>query len=199
VDAVCHGLDDIPKIDPDIREALNDRFSAEGLKPLQQQLMEFDPVYYQQVDRQNPKRVIRALEVCITTGQPYSSFLTKEKKTRPFEIIKIGLELDRQLLYERINYRMDKMIENGLFEEARKLYPHKNLNALQTVGYTEIFHYLEGKYDRAEAIRLLKRNSRRYAKRQLTWFKKDQDIQWFQSGQKTQILRFLETKLKNSD
>lgn len=179
VKAVCEGLDEIPQVDASLRIELNMHHREKGLEYLQQLLRENDPEYYELVDLANPQRVIRALEVCLGTGRPYSGFLSKKGKERPFQIIKIGLELPRKVLYERINQRMDLMIESGLFEEAEQLYPVKHLNALQTVGYKEIFDFMESKYDKEEAIRLLKRNSRRYAKRQLTWFKKDASISWY--------------------
>ena len=150
-----------------------------------------DPAYYATVDVNNPQRLIRALEVCLSTGQPYSSFRKRQVTPRPFKIIKIALERDREELYERIDLRMDQMITEGLFNEATALYPYRQHNALQTVGYKEIFGYLNGEYDKQEAIRLLKRNSRRYAKRQMTWFRKDEDYQWFHPSQTQEIIEFI--------
>ncbi len=191
VDAVCYGLDQFPHIDPKYREQLNEEHAHTGLSTLQQELLDKDPEYHSIVDLKNPQRVIRALEVIRATGQTFTSFRKRSKVTRPFEILKIGLEMDRKKLYERIDLRMDLMIQAGLFEEAEKLYPFKELNALQTVGYQEIFGFLDGKYDKTEAIRLLKRNSRRYAKRQMTWFKKDENTHWFQPDHTEEILALL--------
>ena len=180
IKAVCEGLDSMPLVDPKIREHLNTRLHQEGLAGLEQELSVRDPIYYQTVDRRNPQRIIRALEVCIATGQTYSLLRNNLPATRPFKFIKIGLIRDLQVLYERINQRADQMLEQGLFEEATALYSYKDHNALQTVGYQNLFGYLEGHYSQEEAIRLIKRNTRRYAKRQLTWFRQDQDIRWFQ-------------------
>ena len=178
-DAVINGLDDMPKIAPEIRQELNLLYAKEGIFPLQEMLKKLDPNYYGKVDLQNPQRLIRALEVCQGTGRKYSDFRVRKKVERPFKTIKIALNRDREELYSRIDRRMDKMIAEGLFEEAEKMHPYKNRNALNTVGYKEIFGYLEGEYDREEAIRLLKRNSRRYAKRQVTWLKRDEAYHWF--------------------
>ena len=179
VKAVCEGFDEMPPSDVEVRERLSTLFRAQGLKPLLERLRAADPVYYDRVDRQNPQRVMRALEVFEATGKPYSAFRKGNRKERPFRTLKIGLELPREKLYERIDERVDAMIAAGLFEEAESLFPYRYLNALQTVGYTEIFDFLEGKYDREECVRLLKRNTRRYAKRQMTWFRRDGGIKWF--------------------
>lgn len=179
VQALCQGIDEMPAIPAEIRQTINQQLEAEGLPALVQELEVCDPAYAREVDRQNPQRIVRALEVCRFTGEPYSAFRKKSYKERPFGIIKIGLDRDRKELYDRIDQRMDSMIEEGLFEEAASLYSYRELNALQTVGYKEIFDYLDGHYNREEAIRLLKRNSRRYAKRQLTWFRKDPEFNWF--------------------
>lgn len=195
VKAVCEGLDEMPDVDPEIRMNLNSLYETAGIQILQDRLLQVDPEYYAKVDLHNPQRLIRALEVWEATGRPFSSFRIKQTKKRPFEIIKIGLERDREKLYERIDERMDLMIAQGLFEEARQLYDQRELNALQTVGYTEIFGYLEGKYDKEEAVRLLKRNSRRYAKRQLTWFKKDSEIKWFSLDEEVEIWQYLSQRL----
>jgi tRNA dimethylallyltransferase len=191
LDAIYNGLDQIPSIDPEIRNQVIDEYQQKGLDFLQEEIKNIDPKYYSKVDLNNPQRLMRAIEVYRGTGKPFSSFHQKSKAQRPFQIIKIGLERPREELYERINLRMDQMIAKGLFEEAEKFYPWRNLNALQTVGYTEIFGYLDGKYDKEEAIRLLKRNSRRYAKRQLTWFKKDLEIHWFHPENQAEILKFI--------
>lgn len=195
IKAVCEGFDDIPDVPQEIRDELNTQYQTNGLNWLQEKMKELDPVYYENIDQQNPQRLMRALEVKIGTGLSISSFQKRKNASRPFNIVKIGLNTNREALYERINNRMDKMIEAGLFEEARQLYPFKNHNALQTVGYQEIFGYFDGKYDREEAIRLLKQNSRRYAKRQLTWFMRDKTIQWFDAADVESIERTLQSTL----
>lgn len=192
VQALCQGIDEMPEVPAALRQQLNQALDKKGLTPLTEQLKDLDPAYYEQVDRQNPQRVLRALEVCLHTGKPYSSFRKQDFKERPFHIIKIGLERSRPELYQRIDQRMDAMIAEGLFEEAKNLYPYRALNALQTVGYKEVFDYLEGSYDKEEAIRLLKRNSRRYAKRQLTWFRKDPAFHWFHPDSFREALAFIE-------
>lgn len=192
VQALCQGIDKMPEVPAALRQQLNQALDKEGLAPLVEQLKNLDPAYYEQVDKQNPQRVLRALEVCLYTTKPYSSFRKQGFKKRPFHIIKIGLERSRPELYQRIDQRMDAMIAEGLFEEAKSLYPYRALNALQTVGYKEIFDYLEGKYDKEEAIRLLKRNSRRYAKRQLTWFRKDHAFHWFHPDNFGEAVAFIE-------
>ena len=179
VNAVVNGLDNFPKVDGKIRDELNARLASEGLESLQNQLKELDELSYHDIAIDNPQRLIRALEICIGTNQPYSSFKTNSKKERDFETIKIGLTADRDILYDRINRRVDVMIQNGLLEEAKALLPHKNLNALQTVGYRELFVYFEGNTDKDFAVSEIKKNTRRFAKRQLTWFRKDEDINWF--------------------
>ena len=179
LNAVVNGLDNFPKVDGKIRDELNARLASEGLESLQNQLKELDELSYHDIAIDNPQRLIRALEICIGTNQPYSSFKTNSKKERNFETIKIGLTADRDILYDRINRRVDVMIQNGLLEEAKALLPHKNLNALQTVGYRELFAYFEGNTDKDFAVSEIKKNTRRFAKRQLTWFRKDQDINWF--------------------
>ncbi len=197
VDAVLKGFDDQPASDPSMRKELNEYVNQNGLVGLLSELQEKDPVYFNQVDKSNPVRIIRAIEVIRSTGKPFSHFRQgkKDPLKRPFSPIKIGLELPREELYTKIDQRMDIMIQNGLFDEVESLWEFKNKNALQTVGYTEIFGFIEGKYDREEAIRLLKRNSRRYAKRQLTWFKRDHEIRWFFPHDYKQILEYVENKL----
>lgn len=187
IKAVCEGFDDIPVIDEDVRQRLVAGFNAHGIGWLQEQMQDLDPDHYAAIDQQNPHRLIRALEVAIGTGKSIASFRNQKKMTHPFNTIKIGLELPRETLYERIDRRMDKMIEAGLFEEAKNLYPYKSRNALQTVGYQEIFDFIDGLTDFDETVRLLKRNSRRYAKRQLTWFKRDSEFIWFEPGQLAEI------------
>lgn len=198
VRAVCEGMDEMPETDPAIREQLMTLYQQQGLAPLLMQLQQVDPQYYERVDRANPQRVIRALEVCLSSGQPYSSFRKQEQQERPFQVIKIGLTRDRQELYDRIDQRMDLMLEQGLLQEAEALYPYRHHNALQTVGYKEIFDYLEGKYDWDEAVRLLKRNSRRYAKRQLTWFHKFPDYTWFHPNQWEEMVAFIDRQINTA-
>ncbi|QHL86787.1 tRNA (adenosine(37)-N6)-dimethylallyltransferase MiaA [Nibribacter ruber] len=196
VRALCEGLDEMPDVTPGVRETLITRLEQEGLASLSQQLQELDPVYAQQVDLHNPQRVMRALEVCLSSGQPYSSFRTQSsQKARPFTTIKIGLTRDREQLYQRIDQRMDLMLEQGLLDEVKSVLPYQHHQALQTVGYTELFDYLAGTYDYEEAVRLLKRNSRRYAKRQLTWFRRDPEITWFHPEQRQEILAFLQERM----
>lgn len=196
VRAVLEGMDEMPEVPVFIRDSLIKQHQEEGLLPLLQQLQERDPDYYLQVDKSNPQRVIRALEVSIATNQPYSAYRTTNQTTRPFNIIKIGLNRDRTELYSRIDTRMDLMLKAGLLNEVKDLYSYKTHNALQTVGYQELFNYLDGEYDYEEAVRLLKRNSRRYAKRQLTWFNKNNDYTWFHPDQWEEILIFIENLIK---
>lgn len=179
IKAVTEGFDDIPEIPEEITEVVEEKFNKEGLIALQKELQELDPEIMDKIEVSNPHRVMRALEVVKYTGQSIVSFRGKKVIERPWQTIKIGLDLPREILYQRIDNRMDKMIKQGLFDEAKKFFPFQYLQALQTVGYREIFGYLKNEYDKEEAIRLLKRNSRRYAKRQLTWFKRDQEIFWF--------------------
>jgi tRNA dimethylallyltransferase len=191
VKAVCDGFDDIPDVSNEIRQSLLQNHQQHGIVWLQQKMEELDPDYLKKIDRQNPQRLMRALEVVMGTGKSISSFQTMNKLKHDFEIIKIGLELSREVLYQRIDERMDKMIYDGLFNEAESLYKYKNHNALQTVGYQEIFDFMDGLYDKAEAIRLLKRNSRHYAKRQLTWFKRDDEIKWFDATAVNEIKNYI--------
>jgi len=179
IDAFCNGIDELPTVDPIIRDGLAEKYKNEGLEVLRRQLKQLDPVFYGQVDLKNPKRVIHAVEICLMTGQPYSSLRTKPQKERTFNIVKIGLEMKREILYEKINNRVLLMMQNGLEEEAKSLYEYKHLNALNTVGYKELFDYFDGKYSKEKAIELIQRNTRRYAKKQLTWFKRDKEIKWF--------------------
>lgn len=195
VDAICNGLDNIPAVDESIRADLNRMFEKQGIRALQEKLLVLDPLYYEMVDLNNPHRIIRALEVTLGTGKPFSSYRTKKKTDRPFKILKIALERERGELYKRINSRMDQMIMDGLFEEAEALYPLRSYHALQTVGYKEIFGYFEGKYSKEEATRLLKRNSRRYAKRQMTWFRKDRDYHWFHPSRTQEIIDFISDQM----
>ena len=178
IDAVVQGLDTFPEVDREIRANLNSILKQQGIEVLQKQLKELDPEYYNKVDIQNPHRIIRALEICLGTGKAYSSFINKRKLARSFSTIIIGLSIERSILYDKINKRVDSMIENGLEEEARSLYKHKHLNALHTVGYTELFNFFDGIWDLDFAISEIKKNTRRFAKRQLTWFRKNKDIVW---------------------
>lgn len=178
IDAVCKGIDDIPNIDEELRQSLLERYQNEGIENIRQELKILDPDYYKIVDLQNHKRIIHALEVCIQSGKPYSSFRSESVKKRPFTIEKIGLNRPREVLYDRINKRVDTMMENGLLEEAKSLYPFKRLNALNTVGYKELFNYFDGIWTLDFAIQMIKQNSRRYAKKQLTWFNRDSEITW---------------------
>lgn len=178
VDAVIQGLDTFPDIDPKIRASLNEALQSKGLTYLQEQLLRMDPEHAKKVDMQNPHRVIRALEICVGTGAPYSSFLGKKKSDRPFTTLMVGLTTNRETVYDRIDQRVDDMVEQGLLEEARSLFPFRDKNALQTVGYKEVFLYMEGAYDLDFAVSEIKKNSRRFAKRQLTWFKKRGDAVW---------------------
>ena len=191
VRAITDGFDEMPDIAEGVRENIIKDYEEKGLAWLQQQVEALDPDYFSIVDQKNPQRLMRALELNHATGLTLDKLRKKKKIQHAFEIVKIGLELDRELLYQRIHSRMDAMIEAGLFEEAKQFYPQRELNALQTVGYQEIFGYLDGLYDKEEAIRLLKRNSRRYAKRQMTWFKKDKGIKWFGPDELAKILELL--------
>lgn len=195
VKALCEGLDNLPPIPPEIRVQLQQRLEAEGLESLVAELAQRDPHSYNQIDRHNPQRVLRALEVCIGTGKPFSSFHHHQPKPRPFRVLYIGLDLPREQLYGRIDTRVEVMVAQGLEAEARRLYPYRMHNALQTVGYQEWYGYFEGIYDREEALRLLKRNSRRYAKRQLTWFRRIPEIQWFSPEQQAAILAYVQTHI----
>lgn len=195
IDAVLKGLDTFPEINPKVRAELQKLFDQKGIEPLQEQLKQQDPEYYEKVDAQNPHRLIRALEVCIQSGKPYSSFLGKNKPKRPFEILKIGLEADRKVLYDRINRRVELMIENGLIAEAKQLEEKKHLNALQTVGYKEMFSFFENEISLESAIEEIKKNSRRYAKRQLTWLRKDEEVQWFEYNETIEkIIQYIKIK-----
>lgn len=195
VKALCEGMDDLPEVEPALRQQLSDRLKREGLEALAEQLRELDPTFYEVVDRKNPARVLRALEVCIATGKPYSALRTGVKRERPFNIVKIGVTMERAVLYERIDRRVDIMVEAGLEQEARKVYPLRHLNSLQTVGYREMFDYFDGSISRDEAIELIKRNSRRYAKRQLTWFGRDGEIEWFLSSETEKIVEYIDSKV----
>jgi len=195
IDAVCRGIDIMPDADAEIRKMLKDKLEKEGLESLRFQLKKIDPNYYNSVDLKNPNRIIHALEISIQTGKPYSSFRSNPNKTRSFSIIKIGLNCDRKKLHNRINSRVDQMIDAGLENEARNLHHLKHLNALNTVGYRELFAYFDGKTTLEKAIELIKRNSRRYARKQLTWFRSDNEINWFEPEQSNEIISFLKNQI----
>jgi tRNA dimethylallyltransferase len=196
IDAVCKGFDEVPKADDATRKFLADLFATEGITALQQMLQKKDPDYFQQVDLNNPQRIMRALEVCLTTEKSYSSFRKATVKTRPFEILKIALNIDRAIIYERINTRVDTMMNDGLLKEAEALYPFRKNNALQTVGYEELFQYFEAKHTLAEAVNLIKQNTRHYAKRQLTWFNKDKTYHWLQPHELQSAIALIEKTLQ---
>ena len=191
IDAVCDGIDDIPTIDDQTRTTMKNRLEEEGLEKLCEELQRLDPEYYEIVDLQNPKRVVHALEICTMTGQTYTSYRKKEKKQRSFRIVKIGLNREREELYGRINARVDQMMENGLLKEAETMYPRRALNALNTVGYKELFEYFKGRWPLEEAVERIKGNTRRYARKQLTWYKKDPQIKWFHPDQKEKIINYI--------
>lgn len=195
VDAVCKGIDDIPTVDDLTRKNLLERFEKEGLEQFCAELKLLDPIYYDRVDLKNHKRVIHALEICYMTGKPYSSFLTLEPKERPFNIIKIGLVRERQELYDRINQRVLQMIEDGLIEEVKGVLEYKDLNSMNTVGYKEIVNYLEGTWSKEFAIEKIQQNSRNYAKKQMTWFKRDTDMKWFHPSERTKILSYIASQM----
>lgn len=197
VDAVCYGIDDLPTIEPALRQRLIRLWETEGIGRLQTDLQTIDPDYYAQADLNNPKRLLKALEVYYMTGKPYSQFRTDSRKKRPFKILKIGLKCERQQIYERINQRVDEMIRAGLVEEARKLYPYKKLNALNTVGYKELFAYFDGRHDLKTAIKLIKRDTRRFAKRQLSWFARDKSTYWFHPNEWQAIQRFVKQDISS--
>ncbi|MCX2479138.1 tRNA (adenosine(37)-N6)-dimethylallyltransferase MiaA [Pedobacter sp. MC2016-15] len=197
LDAVTKGLDELPDTDMQIREELNTLFQTEGLEPIKQRLEAADPEYFAKVDQFNPQRMIRGLEFFLSTGKKVSGFLTNSKKERPFNIVKIGLNLERALLYDRINHRVDLMLAAGLLDEVKKVEQYKDLNALKTVGYAELFDYLDGKLSYTEAVDKIKQNTRRFAKRQLTWFRRDTEIRWFEpQSPATEVLRYLEQTLR---
>ena len=195
VDAVCNGIDLIPDPDIEIRNNLWQQFENEGIEPLRQRLLQLDPDYYKICDLNNHKRIIKALEVSIQTGKPYSTFRTGNKKERSFRIIKIGLNLPREILHQRINQRVDKMIGEGLVDEARGLYPLRSLNSLNTVGYRELFDYFDNKTTLETAIELIKRNTRRYARKQISWFNGDKDLVWFQPESVDDIIDYCNSKI----
>jgi tRNA dimethylallyltransferase len=195
VNAITQGFDDLPVAPPSLRKELNDTLSENGITYLQEELQKLDPEYYAEVDIHNPQRLIRALEVYLHTGNKFSALRKNKEKKRPFQIIKIGLKMEREALYERINRRVDLMMEAGLLEEVQTLLPNRHLNALQTVGYQEIFDYLDCKCSLADAVSQIKQNTRRFAKRQMTWFNRDPEINWFEPNQYQSILQFVESQI----
>lgn len=195
IDAVCNGIDILPTVSEEIRTATLEKYRNEGLDAICEELKKLDPVFYNQVDLKNPKRVIHALEICYMTERPYSELRTNTKKKRPFDILKIGLRREREELYQRINNRVDEMIKEGLVEEARNVYEHREMNSLNTVGYKEIFKYLSGEWDLDFSIEKIKRNTRVYSRKQMTWFKRDSEINWFYPEEKEQIISFIDSKL----
>jgi tRNA dimethylallyltransferase len=195
IDAVCKGIDEIPTIDETLRAEILALFEKEGLEPIRQRLKILDPIFYNQVDLQNTKRVIHALEICLMTGKPYSSLRTYSVKERPFQIVKIGLTRERDELYARINQRVDKMMANGLLEEAHAVYPYRHLNSLNTVGYKELFQFLEGNCTLDVAVDKIKQNSRIYSRKQMTWFKRDNEIAWFHPDDAKGIAKYFKQKL----
>ena len=196
IDALCKGIDDLPEVDDELRKSLMERMETEGIESLRNELRYHDPVYYNEVDLRNPKRILHALEICLMTGKPYSSFRINQPKKRPFNIIKLGLNLDREVLYNRINQRVDVMFGEGLEKEALSLYPFRHLNSLNTVGYRELFDYFDGKMTIEEAKEKIKANSRKYARKQLTWFRRDSEIVWFTPDMKNEIIAFGDQQLK---
>jgi tRNA dimethylallyltransferase len=194
IDAACNGIDDMPDFDPELREQLTQRMNTEGVESLRIELKNLDPLTYERIDLRNKNRIFRALEMCLLTGKPYSDFLLKTPKKRPFNIIKIALNMNRAELHNRINQRTDKMIEAGLLDEAKSLFPFRQHNALKTVGYKELFDYFDEKTSLTEAIELIKRNTRRYARKQISWFNRNNDYTWFAPGQFAEIVNFIQSK-----
>ncbi len=195
IDVFCNGVDDLPTVDPQLRNDLMERLENEGLDAIRLQLKLLDPVFYEQVDLKNPKRVIHAVEICLMTGKPYSSLRTKTKKERPFDILKIGLNMERNELYNRINRRVLQMMDDGLESEAQQLVDHQNLNALNTVGFKELFACFNGHHSMEKAVELIQRNSRHYAKKQLSWFRRDEQMQWFHPEDTTKISEIIRNHL----
>lgn len=194
IDAVCNGIDDIPTIDTSLRKLVQEKLEKEGFEAIYKELEALDPDYCRIVDKQNVRRVVHGLEVCLQSGKTYSSFRNHTKKARPFNIVKIGLNLPRNELYERINQRVDLMMQQGLLEEAQRLYPYKHFNSLNTVGYKELFAYFEGTYSIEEAVERIKGNTRKYARKQLTWFKRDPLIHWFSPADKDKIIQHINSQ-----
>ena len=198
IDAVCQGIDDMPTVTHEIRDALWKQYFETGLDPILDELKNADPIHYEEVDRKNHRRVIHALEICRMTGKPYSSFRTRKQKKRPFKICKIGLIRERTELFDRINKRVDEMMDNGFVEEAKRLYPMRGLNALNTLGYKELFAYFDRAYTLPEAIEKIKRNTRIYARKQITWFKRDPEINWFNPDNEYDIINYIDKAIFDS-
>ena len=196
IDAVCNGIDDIPTIDEKTRTLMKRRLEEEGLESLVEELHQLDPEHWAIVDKKNPRRVVHALEICHMTGKTYTSFRVGEKQERPFDVIKIGLSREREILYGRINNRVLQMMKDGLMEEARRMYPFRHQNALNTVGYKELFAYFDGVIPYEEAVRQIQSNTRRYARKQLTWFKRDQDMKWFEPENIKEIIKYIDERLE---
>jgi len=196
IDALCKGIDDLPEVDDELRRSLMARMEAEGIESLRNELKYYDQAYYNEVDLRNPKRILHALEICLMTGKPYSSFRINQTKKRPFQIIKLGLNRDREVLYNRINQRVDIMFSEGIEKEAIDLYPFRHLNSLNTVGYRELFDYFDGTITIEEAKAKIKANSRKYARKQLTWFRRDPEIKWFTPDMKDEIIAYADLKLQ---
>lgn len=199
VDTICNGIDDIPTVDPEVRDDVISWYEKNGMEALRQKLLEIDPEYYRIVDLNNPKRLLHAVEIHQMTGMPFTSFRKKTVKERPFRIIKIGVNQDRKILYDRINERVLRMVDAGLLEEAKSVYPYRKLNSLNTVGYKELFSYLDGDCSLVEAIDLIQRNTRKYARKQLTWFRRDQQIKWFEPDQIQEIIGYVDQKMKENE
>ena len=199
LDTICNGIDDIPTVDPEIRDEVIRWYEENGIEALRQRLQEVDPEYYEEVDRNNPKRMLHAVEVCQMTGKTFTSFRTRTVKERPFRIIKIGINQDRKVLYDRINERVLRMMDLGLLEEARSVYPYRSLNSLNTVGYKELFPYFDGSCTLAEAVDLIQRNTRKYARKQLTWFRRDQQIKWFEPNQIDEIIKYIDQTMNENE
>jgi len=195
IDALCKGIDDLPEVDGELRRSLMERMETEGIESLRNELRYHDPAYYNEVDLRNPKRILHALEICLMTGKPYSTFRINQPKKRPFNIVKLGLNRDRAVLYNRINQRVDAMFDEGIEKEALSLFPFRHLNSLNTVGYRELFDYFDGKITIEEAREKIKANSRKYARKQLTWFRRDPEIAWFTPDMKNEIIAFADQKL----
>ncbi len=199
IDAVCKGIDDIPTIDTETREMMRERYEREGLEPLAEELRLLDPDYYAECDIRNPKRVVHALEICYMTGRTYTSFRVRRKAHRPFRIIKVGLQREREELYDRINLRVDSMMQDGWLDEARRVLPFRHCNSLNTVGYKELFKYLDGEWELDFALEKIRRNTRVYSRKQMTWFRRDEEVRWFHPEDEHGILDYLQAVLKTPD
>ena len=199
IDAVCKGIDDIPTIDAETREMMRERYEREGLEPLAEELRLLDPDYYAECDIRNPKRVVHALEICYMTGRTYTSFRVRRKAHRPFRIIKVGLQREREELYDRINRRVDSMMQDGWLDEARRVLPFRHYNSLNTVGYKELFKYLDGEWELDFSLEKIRRNTRVYSRKQMTWFRRDEEVRWFHPEDENGILDYLQAVLKTPD